>query len=361
MAFATSFGHLVGLRILLGFFEGVTYPIIYLLIATFYRRSEQVFFFGVMVISNSVALITGGFIGVGITKIPTASGIVPWQWAFMIFGAVTMFLSIVYFLFLPDKPTSRWFNLTKEEEVLVEQRKRDNAVVRVMKIKHEQIWESLKEPRLYCCCVIALLMNLQNGALTTFSGIITTDMGFSTTDAMLLGTPSGVIVICLMLVSAYISKKKNEIIYIALGNIGVSLIGLVCLAAIPGGGAKLIGLYLAFASAPVFTLLQTSVANNVSGYTKKIFYTSCNLACYTFGNFTGPLLLRSKDKPRYLPAMGVYIAGNVISALLFAYLRWNYVRINKKRRLNKDINVVTLPDEIEDLTDVQNENFVYRP
>jgi hypothetical protein len=186
-------------------------------------------------------------------------------------------------------------------------------------------------------------------------------MGFSSTDAMLLTCPGGFLVIFLLLASSYVSKKKNEIIYLAVFNMIVSMIGLLCLIAIPSGGVKLIGLYMAFGCTPAYTFLQTSISSNVSGYTKKIFYTSGNLVFYTFGNFVGPLLLRQKDAPRYIPGMGVYIAANVITIFLFLYVRWTYVRNNKRRQLNKDTDIVALPGEVEDITDVQNEQFVYRP
>lgn len=360
-AFATSFGHLVGLRLLLGFFEAITYPAIYLLIATIYRRSEQVFFFGIMFMSNSIASMVSSFIGLGILKIPNTGGFAPWQWSFLIYGMITMAFSFVYFFFLPDRSTSRWFNLTEEEKLIVEQRTRDNAVVRVRKVKYEQFWESLKEPRFYCYCFISLLVNLQNGALTAFSGIIAKQMGFTTVQAMLLTTPGGFLVIFLLGGSAYLSKKYNEIIYFALFNLSLSTTGLICLIAIPSGGVKLIGLYLAFAYTPAYTLLQTSISSNVSGYTKKIFYTSGNLVFYTIGNFVGPLLLRQKDAPRYIPGMGVYVAANVISILLFIYVRWTYVRENKRRNLDKNTNVVALQGDIQDITDRQNPDFVYRP
>lgn len=106
--------------------------------------------------------------------------------------------------------------------------------------------------------------------------------------------------------------------------------------------------------------MQVSISSNVSGYTKKIFYTSGNLICYTIGNFIGPLLLRQNQAPRYLPAMSVYIAANVIVILLFAYIRYSYTQINKKRNLDKNTNVVALPNDLEDITDVQNPAFVYR-
>jgi ACS family allantoate permease-like MFS transporter len=47
MAFTNSFAQMAALRFLLGFFEAITYPCMFLLIATMYRRSEQVIGFGV--------------------------------------------------------------------------------------------------------------------------------------------------------------------------------------------------------------------------------------------------------------------------------------------------------------------------
>lgn len=81
---------------------------------------------------------------------------------------------------------------------------------------------------------------------------------------------------------------------------------------------------------------------------------------YTIGNFVGPLLLRNKEAPRYLSGMGVYIAANVLAILLFAYVRLVYVRTNKQRHLDKDVNIAALPDDLEDMTDKENEHFVYR-
>lgn len=81
---------------------------------------------------------------------------------------------------------------------------------------------------------------------------------------------------------------------------------------------------------------------------------------YTFGNFVGPILLKQKDSPRYLMGIGVYVAANAIVICLFAYIRFSYVQANKKRNLNKNLNIVALPEDLEDITDVQNKNFVYR-
>ncbi|KAL7311526.1 hypothetical protein PS15m_009278 [Mucor circinelloides] len=360
MCFAHSFSQLAGLRFLLGFFEATTYPAVFLLIATMYRRSEQVVWFGIMFVSNSVATIIGNGAAVGILRMPTIGFFSPWKWAMVIYGSATMAAGIIFFFFMPDRSDSRWFKLTEEEKLIVEDRARDNAVVPNRKIKMNQIWEALKEPRLYCYCFISMFVNFQNGALTSFNTIIISDLGFNSTDAILLTMPYAGAIITMIFISTWLSKKYNETIYVAMGACVISIVGLTMLAAIPSGGVKLMGIYLSGGCTPSYVLLQASISSNVSGYTKKIFYTAGNLVFYTIGNFVGPLLLRNKEAPRYLSGMGVYIAANVLAILLFAYVRLVYVRTNKQRHLDKDVNIAALPDDLEDMTDKENEHFVYR-
>lgn len=360
MAFSKSFSQIMALRFLLGFFEAATYPAMFLLIAKMYRRSEQVTWFGVMFMANGIASMSGGLIGVGIINMKTVAGISAWQWGMIIFGIVTVVLGFIYFVFLPDTPYSRWFRLSGREMEIVEQRVRDNAVVANKKINYAQIWEALKEPRLYVYCLISLLTNFQNGAFTIFTQIIIKDLGFTNVQASFLSMPQGACLIIMIYVFTTISRRKNEICYVAMAACIVSGTGCLLLAVIPTGAVKLIGIYIATAGTPAYILLQASITSNVSGYTKKIFYTSTgNLIFYTFGNFVGPLLLRAEDSPRYIPAMSIYVACNAVCFLLFGYIRWNYVRENKKRD-NHDLNAVALPDDLEDLTDKQNQNFVYR-
>lgn len=262
ICFAQDFAQLAGLRFLLGFFEATTYPTMFLLIATMYRRSEQVVWFGIMFVSNSVSTIIGSAAAVGILRMPTIGFFSPWKWAMVIYGSLTMGAGIVYFFFMPDRPDSRWFSLTKEEKLIVEDRARDNAVVPNRKIKIDQIKEALKEPRLYCYCLISLFVNFQNGALTTFSTIIISDLGFSSTDAILLTMPSAAAIITMIGITTYLSKKFSEVIYVAIGSCVVSLIGLTLLAAIPSGGAKLMGIYLSGACTPTVRLYNIIILLN---------------------------------------------------------------------------------------------------
>lgn len=96
----------------------------------------------------------------------------------IIWGAITIILGVTFFLFLPDTPTSRWFRIKPEEEIIIEERSKDNAVVRNKAVKMSHIKEALTEPRFYCYFFMSLLINLQNGAITLFNSQITVSMGF---------------------------------------------------------------------------------------------------------------------------------------------------------------------------------------
>jgi sugar phosphate permease len=96
----------------------------------------------------------------------------------LIFGVITVFLGIIVFFLLIDKPTSKLLRLNEQEKKIMDQRVTDNMVVKSKKIKRAQIWEALKEPRLYCLCLCILFLNLQNGGLISFSVLLVQSLGF---------------------------------------------------------------------------------------------------------------------------------------------------------------------------------------
>ena len=97
----------------------------------------------------------------------------------IILGACTVFMGIVSFFFLVDNPKSKVLNLNAEQEILVEERTRDNAVVRTTTIKMHQIKEALTELRFWCFCFACMFINLQNGALTIYNAQLVQDFGFN--------------------------------------------------------------------------------------------------------------------------------------------------------------------------------------
>jgi ACS family allantoate permease-like MFS transporter len=126
---------------------------------------------------------------------------------------------------------------------------------------------------------------------------------------------------------------------------------------IPVAKVKLLGLYMCWAFCAAYVLFLTALANNVSGYTKKIFYSSAVMVFYTIGNFAGPQMMVDWQKPLYLGGMIGYIAADLICILLLQYARWEMAKSNKKRMETPAAEQVDVND---DLTDKENPHFMYR-
>lgn len=97
----------------------------------------------------------------------------------IILGSVTIVFGILCFFLLVDNPNSKFLSLTPDEKKAVAARTLDNSTIITKEWKMSHVSEALREPRFYCFIFASLLYNLQNGALNTFSSIITAGFGFS--------------------------------------------------------------------------------------------------------------------------------------------------------------------------------------
>ncbi|EIE77551.1 hypothetical protein RO3G_02255 [Rhizopus delemar RA 99-880] len=362
-AFGKNFSQVAGMRFLLGFFEAGIYPSLTLLISTFYRRSEQIVRLGTFWMCNGLALFVGGLVGYGIGHMTNTGHLKAWQWytLMIILGSVTIGMGIISFFFLIDSPKSSALGLNAEQELLVEERTKDNATVRTTEIKKEQIWEAIKEVRFWCFCFACLLINLQNGAMTIYNAQITESFGFNQLQSILLTAGAGGSTILFIGLSIICVRKTHQTIYTACGLTAIDIIGLILLLTIPATKVKLLGFYMAWSYVSVYVLLITCISNNVTGYTKKIFYNGVLMLFYTIGNFVGPLMMVN---PPYTEGIIGYLVANCLVIVLFLISRWRMALVNKRRLIemghSSDAAMVSPYTYVqEDISDEQDQSFIY--
>ena len=75
-----NFAQLMGLRFLLGLFEGCTYPCVYIILNTLYRRSEQSACWGFIGICTGFGTVLGVIIAYGLAFLDGAHGLRAWRW-----------------------------------------------------------------------------------------------------------------------------------------------------------------------------------------------------------------------------------------------------------------------------------------
>jgi hypothetical protein len=131
----------------------------------------------------------------------------------------------------------------------------------------------------------------------------------------------------------------------------------ILLAALPSGGIKLLGFFLAWAMNGTAVVLLTIAGSNVTGYTKKLFYNAMNLIAFTFGNFIGPMIMLEREAPVYKTGMIIYCIGNAAILIMLFIVRQLMARQNKIRLANPPTETVNVND---DLTDQENRGFIYK-
>ncbi|KAG0169176.1 hypothetical protein DFQ28_004308 [Apophysomyces sp. BC1034] len=347
---------LAALRFLLGFFESGIYPALSLLVSTFYRRSEQAARLGYIWLCNGFGIMFGGLISYGIGRMED-HGVVRWRWIMFILGAVTSFVGAFAFFFLIGDTKSKLLRLTPEQETMMDERIKDNAVVPTKVIKKEHIYEALKEVRLWAFCLASMLFCFRNGGMTSYDTQVTNSFGFTKLQSILLMIPNGALDIIFILLSVQIVNRTNQTIYVACASMAAGTIGTLLMIVIPVPRLKLIGQYVALSAVPTYVLMLASLSNNVSGYTKKIFYNSMMMISYTVGNFIGPYIMSERFAPHYVPSFVIFLVANVLGIVLLLVARWRMVVANR-RRLAQPPAITTKVED--DLTDAQDPNFIYR-
>ncbi|KAI7885993.1 MFS general substrate transporter [Lichtheimia hyalospora FSU 10163] len=354
---ANNFSQMAACRFLLGLFEAAAVPTLYLITAILYRRSEQTLVFGFVTLSNGVGAAFGASTAYGFSFMKNARGITNWRWGSFIYGALTILVGLVCFFFLADRPDHPLLRPTEQEKQIIEERRQDNAVVKHRIIKYDQIKEAIKEWRFWLLVLGGFCINLQNGGMLVFSTTFVLGLGFDPQTSLLLQIPSGMASALGVVVAVILARVSKQLIYSAMAMMVVGIIGLVILIAIPDGEIKLLGYYLSWAGTGSYTLLVTLIGNNVKGYTKKIFYNTSIMIAYTLGNLIGPLMMAENTAPRYLGGIGGFLGGYVIAFLCYIAIRVQGVRVNRRRLANKTNEETDLQ---LDLTDKEDENFIYR-
>ncbi|CAG8139322.1 unnamed protein product [Penicillium salamii] len=101
----TLFSQVYGLRFLIGFFEGATWPGYFTMINQWYLPHEMALRMSLYNIAQPVgAMLSGAMQGALSTNLDGALGRTGWRWAFIINGVCTIFIALLAFVLLPGFP-----------------------------------------------------------------------------------------------------------------------------------------------------------------------------------------------------------------------------------------------------------------
>ncbi|KAL6230683.1 hypothetical protein BDW75DRAFT_248460 [Aspergillus navahoensis] len=245
-AFIKSYPAYLVTRLLLGLLEGGFIPGALYYLSTWYKREETslrvtLFFFGQMFSGATSSLISAGLL-----TLSGKRGLAGWQWIFLVEGAMTLFIGIIFILLVPPKAgdgrplissfTGGWSYLTPREShiatsrVLLDDPKKSAGH---LKITGRDIWNTIRRPRIIQHFFITLVAMSGFQGLTQYTPSMIKAFGFSAVRANALASVPVYCGMLWILVLSYLSDKTGHRGPFVLISITWNVISYACLRVTP--------------------------------------------------------------------------------------------------------------------------------
>ncbi|KAE9566393.1 putative transporter [Colletotrichum fructicola] len=372
LAAVHDFAGLAATRFFLGFTEGTVSPAFIIITSIWYKRNEHPIRVATWVSMNGVSQIIGALLmyGIGYGNLHLAA----WRALFLICGALTSAVGLVFIFMMPRDTTTAWFLSPREREIATQRLAIDRATRDRAEFNKAQVREALMSPMTWIYCLIALCITLTT-PIIKFNATVINGFGYSKFQTMLVGMPAGAVNTTTVWASALIPRwLPGTRVYTGIGLCIVPLLGAILLMTLPAEGAEwgiVVSTWLGGCSSALLSTGASIIASNVKGNTKKSIVSAAFFVSYCVGCIVSPQAWTQDDAPRYRKGCILSIAAMVCLILTFA----EYVVIVKAKNKSRDAKVDAGKSEYSagiswnneqaavdvdsDLTDVQDKGFRY--
>ncbi|KAB8070925.1 major facilitator superfamily domain-containing protein [Aspergillus leporis] len=386
---ANTFAGLLVCRMFLGLFEAGIPAAFIAITQMWYRRIEQPVRLGSWYAMNGVVYMFGSLLSYGLGHIKS-SVFDSYQIIFLFFGLITVVFSGFILVLMPDSPIQAKF-LDEEDKLLAIERLRMNQQgLETNEWKWNHVKEACLDIKSFFWFALMFAISIPSGGISTFGPLIIEAFGFDQFKTILFNIPFGAVQLIATMGGAWLAtawKMKGPVI------------ALLCLPAIAGcvmllelprdgsnNGALLAGYYIISVYPGITPMIYSWSAGNTAGETKKKITNGIVLVGQCAGNVLGSNLYTTTDAPLYrrglLSNLAMFCLLIVLSLMNMAYLFFLNKKHEKKRvsmgksakivdhsmqavgavqvdKTETPQNTVTEDNAFKDLTDWQNEDFIY--
>ena len=348
-------------RVFLGVIESAISPSFMLLTSKFYKQSEQPVRSSWWYSGNGWFTAIAPIANFGLGKINGGD----WRYMYIVMGAVTIVWGFVLLL-LPSSPITAPFLTPRERIVAIERLRAGQQGIECKTLKAYQIWEGLRDVKLYVFAISMGATYVINGGLTSgFGPLLVSEFGYSNLQSSLLQIPLGAVVVIAILGSGYLASAIPNIrTYLLMASCLPVIAGCIMIwksnwatsRAVPIVGYVLLGFFGATAS-----LIISLAVGNVAGNSKKSLVNSAVFVLYTVGNTVSPLLVDATTVNQHYPKafLGIIICYCLIFVLA-AFIRVYMAYLNRLRdRMDYTDRIESEKMAFKDETDGRNMYFRY--
>ncbi|KAG9956740.1 hypothetical protein KCU61_g9605, partial [Aureobasidium melanogenum] len=196
LAAPVNFAGFAAVRFLLGFSEGAVSPAFVTITSYWYKKEEHALRTALWISMNALAQVVGSLLMFGIAGNKNLT-IASWRVMFIVCGAMTVAIGIVFFFAMPSGPQDAWFLNEREKEVLAARMVKCHEGGDRKNFSVAQLREALQDVKVWLIFCFGLLVTMQSPVLT-FASLIIKGLGYSSHETLLYVAPSGAVQLALI-------------------------------------------------------------------------------------------------------------------------------------------------------------------
>ncbi|KAI2602734.1 MFS general substrate transporter [Hypoxylon sp. NC1633] len=353
-SFMTNYGSYLATRLLLGLCEAGFIPGSLYTMSTWYKKSESSLRISIFFLGNLLALATSSLIGAGIISMGDRYGIAGWRWLFIVEGAITIGIGIIFLLFMPPRVGNgsplisfgRWSYFgRRESHILVRRVLLDDPAKTTnhVRISGGDVWTTVRNPRILAHIVITITATVPVNAINTYAPSVIKSLGYGAVRANAMASVGAFVSAIMVVVLGWLCDATRVRAPSLLFGALWSLIAFACLRESWGWSAGRRYAAVVFSTAVNSTIHILNVGW-LSVNCRRPQERSIAMAMIIMGanaaGIAGSQVFRTQDAPLYLNAITACLVLSAIVVVQVIGLSAWYFISNKKLDKQEDGPVV---------------------
>lgn len=338
---AFNFGSLMAARWFLGIMEAGFFSGIIYYQSTFYRRGELARRLAIFYSAANIANAFSGLLSYGVFQIKN-SKLHGWQILFLIEGCCTLLFATIGFLFLPRDIKSVNFFTEEEKKYATYRVETDSSAISGDKISIKDAFKVFKHPIYVLWMIVEICIGVPLNSINNWFPQIVGVLGKSTVQTNLFTVAPNIWGAISLLILAFSSDYfKIRSPFICIGVL-ITLIGFAVFGAIDTqshlGAAYFSCFLMVTGSSASSVLTSTWYNNNTPNENRRVLISAIGVPLANAAGLISTNIFRSKDAPKYVPALGITAGFGglaiVLIACIFSFMVFDNRRRNKRQGVN---------------------------
>ncbi|KAH7380256.1 major facilitator superfamily domain-containing protein [Phaeosphaeria sp. MPI-PUGE-AT-0046c] len=335
-----SYAGLLVCRFLMGIFEATLPAGAALLVAEYYTRKQASLRFAMFFTFGVLGPCFSGLLAYGLREMNGIQGKEGWRWIFIIEGIITICISFLVFVFVPDFPERTKILTASEKEHLLETLRRDKGDSKI-DIKGTNWIKVICDYKILFPTLMFFCCDMTAASMSAFIPTILTELGWKAKMAQAMSIPVWLAGMVFQLSGAFLSGKSGWRFPFIMGGILLVLVGWsINIAYSQGHAVSAAVRYFSLFCMSGGTFIQMTMttawlANNLRGRASLAVGTAIILGIGNCANFVSSNVFIKKEAPHYPTAfrtgLGITIAGAVF-CMAYVGLLWRHNQKLAKKR-----------------------------